>query len=202
MSALTICSCTLNIKDQLGAALGSVEIVMEPRKTQIHSGDSIYIGRPQRNTSAPGIVVQDLLYISKTVAPLTPVTITYTAGGTAGSEVVTLVGTAISVQIESGVSTATQVRTAVLASVTAAALVNVIISGISSTAQVSQSVTALSASYCYLPLSETTTDSQQVIFTINYYDEGKYYNSIIFDPILIPNQAYLDLSTLLTISRG
>lgn len=51
------------------------------------------------------------------------ITVAYTGGATAGSEVVTVVGNAISVQIESGVSTITQVRTAVNAAAPAAALV-------------------------------------------------------------------------------
>lgn len=51
------------------------------------------------------------------------ITIAFTGGGTAGAEVVTVVGNAISVQIQSGVSTVTQVRTAINASVPAAALV-------------------------------------------------------------------------------
>lgn len=51
------------------------------------------------------------------------ITYALTAGGTAGSEVVSVVGNAISVQIESGVSTVTQVRTAINASGAAAALV-------------------------------------------------------------------------------
>lgn len=51
------------------------------------------------------------------------ITVAYTAGGTAGAEVVTVVGNAISVQIASGTSTITQVRTAVNASAAAAALV-------------------------------------------------------------------------------
>jgi hypothetical protein len=50
------------------------------------------------------------------------ITLAYTAGGTAGAEVVTVSGNAISVQIEDGVSTITQVRTALNASVPAAAL--------------------------------------------------------------------------------
>lgn len=52
------------------------------------------------------------------------ITIAFTGGGTAGAEVVTVVGTAISVQIQSGVSTVTQVRTAINASTPAAALVD------------------------------------------------------------------------------
>jgi hypothetical protein len=51
------------------------------------------------------------------------VTYAITGGGTAGSEVVTVTGNAISIQIESGVSTVTQVRTAINASGAAAALV-------------------------------------------------------------------------------
>jgi hypothetical protein len=51
------------------------------------------------------------------------ISVAYTAGGTAGAEVVTVVDNAISVQIESGVSTITQVRTAVNASTPAASLV-------------------------------------------------------------------------------
>jgi hypothetical protein len=53
------------------------------------------------------------------------ITVAYIGGGTAGAEVVTVVGTAITVQIQNGVSTANQVRTAVTASVPASALVTV-----------------------------------------------------------------------------
>lgn len=53
------------------------------------------------------------------------ITVALVAGGTAGAEVVTVSGTAISVQIESGVSTRTQVLTAVQASVAASALVGI-----------------------------------------------------------------------------
>jgi hypothetical protein len=40
------------------------------------------------------------------------ITYTFTGGATAGAEVVTVSGTAITIQVESGVSTATQVKTA------------------------------------------------------------------------------------------
>lgn len=52
------------------------------------------------------------------------ITVRYTAGATAGSEVVTVVGNAITVQIASGVSTRTQVKAALDASSPAAALVD------------------------------------------------------------------------------
>jgi hypothetical protein len=51
------------------------------------------------------------------------ISVAFTAGATAGAEVVTVVGSAISVQIETGVSTATQIKAALDASVAAAALV-------------------------------------------------------------------------------
>lgn len=51
------------------------------------------------------------------------ITIAFTPGATAGAEVVTVSGSAISVQIETGVSTVTQVRTAINAAAPAAALV-------------------------------------------------------------------------------
>lgn len=83
------------------------------------------------------LVVQDLTYTAVTAGTAgNSVTITYTGGGTAGAEVVSVVLNAISVQIQSGVSTATQVRTAVLASGAAVALVGVVVSGTGGTAQV------------------------------------------------------------------
>lgn len=51
------------------------------------------------------------------------ITLAITGGGTAGSEVVTVTGNAISVKVQSGVSTVTQVRTAMQASGPCTALV-------------------------------------------------------------------------------
>jgi hypothetical protein len=53
------------------------------------------------------------------------ISVALTAGGTAGSEVVTVVGNAITVQVENGVSTAAQVKDALDASPEAAALISV-----------------------------------------------------------------------------
>jgi hypothetical protein len=70
------------------------------------------------------------------------ITVAFTGGGVAGSEVVSVVGTAISVQIASGTSTITQVRTALNAS----ALSNVLIlaSGTSSSTMTTAAAIALS----------------------------------------------------------
>lgn len=63
------------------------------------------------------------------------ITIAYTTGGTAGSEVVTVLSNAISVQIASGVSTAAQIAAAIAASGPAAALVTATVYGTSSNPQ-------------------------------------------------------------------
>ena len=65
------------------------------------------------------------------------ITINYTAGGTAGSEVVTISGGGftINVQIQNSVSTAAQIKKAIENNASANQLVNVLISGTSSNAQ-------------------------------------------------------------------
>lgn len=82
-------------------------------------------------------VIQDLTYTAATPGiDGNDVSIAYTGGGTAGSEVVTVVGDAISIQIQSGVSTATQVRTAFNLSAAAVALASVAVTGGGGAAQV------------------------------------------------------------------
>lgn len=209
MSALTICNCVLKIKDQLGNPYGAVggtvstsaaELSFYPRRSQVNSSDALYISKTQRSTAQPGVVVQDLLYIAVATPSSVP-TITYTGGGTAGNEVVTVNGNDISIQIQSGVSTATQVKAAFDASAAAVAVAYCIVSGTGSTAQTTASSTSFSSEYCYLPLSETTTNSQSGIFQLKWTD-GSNYDSVMFDPVKIPNQSFQDLSSLLTVSRG
>lgn len=82
------------------------------------------------------LVIQDLTYTSTLFGVLgNAITIAYTTGGTAGAEVVTVVSQAIGVKIQSGTSTAAQIRTAVMASVAATALVSVAVSGTGSNPQ-------------------------------------------------------------------
>ncbi len=52
-----------------------------------------------------------------------------------------------------------------------------------------------------MTLARSATDNQKVVFTLNYND-GKQFDTIVFDPITIPASASVDLSTLLTVSRG
>lgn len=90
------------------------------------------------------LVVQDLTYTAaKKGQDGNAVSIEYTTGGTAGSEVVTVTGNKVSVKIQSGTSTATQVRAAVNASSPALALVSVALTGTGSSAQVSAVNTVL-----------------------------------------------------------
>lgn len=203
--SLSICNCVLRVRDQASQAFATAELLCEPRKSQMNALDSVYIGHVKRAQSQPGIVIQDLLYIAQT-SPLVPISVVYTAGGTAGSEIVTVLTTTVSslvtVQIQSGVSTALQIRTAVINSVAASALVYCLVSGTSSNTQVTVSSTSLSEDYCYLPLVETTTNSQNVVFSLNWDVAGINSGSTLFDPMLIPNQSFLDLSSILTISRG
>lgn len=81
--------------------------------------------------------VQDITYTAVTRgADGDNITITYTGGALAGAEVVSVVGTDISIQIESGVSTATQVKTAYDLSAPAVALATAAITGTAGDAQV------------------------------------------------------------------
>ena len=87
-------------------------------------------------STAATAVIQDLTYTAvATNQSGNLVNIAYTTGGTAGSEVVTVIGNAISIQIETAVSTATQVKAAFDGSAAALALATVAISGTGSTAQ-------------------------------------------------------------------
>jgi hypothetical protein len=84
----------------------------------------------------PTLVVQDLTYTAISKGSVgEAVTIAYTTGGTAGSEIVTVTGTAISIKIQSGVSTATGVKAKFDASADAIALASCTISGTGGTAQ-------------------------------------------------------------------
>jgi hypothetical protein len=75
-------------------------------------------------------VIQHLLYTAKPIGVLgNNITIEYIGGGTNGSEIVTVSGEAIQVQIEDGVSTAQNIKNAIEANVDANTLVGVLFSG-------------------------------------------------------------------------
>lgn len=208
-SLLTTCNCVLSVRDAAGNPYGAIggtksgsfaELSFYTRKSQINSGDSLYLSKPERSKAMPGVVIQDLTYIAKD-SPTSVPSITYTGGGTAGSEVVTVSGNDISVQIQSGVSTADQVKNAVNASVAASAIVYCIVSDQDARAQVTASKTTFDSEICYIPLTSTNTTNLQGIFQL-VWNDGSNYDTIIFDPVEIPNEDYLDLTTVLTVSRG
>jgi hypothetical protein len=82
------------------------------------------------------LTIQDLTFTWINPGDNNAYTIEYTGGGTAGSEVVTLLGQAISCQIESGVSTANQIKTAFDASGGFNANINTTVSGTGTNTQV------------------------------------------------------------------
>lgn len=84
------------------------------------------------------LVVQDLTYTAVVASGKNGnlVNITYTAGGVAGAEVVTVAGNDIDVQIDTGVSIATQIETAINGSAAALALITVAVTGVGGNTQV------------------------------------------------------------------
>jgi hypothetical protein len=97
--------------------------------------------------TAASLAVQQLTYTADTSGNSgNDISITYTTGGTAGAEVVTVVGNAISVQIQSGVSTRDQIKTKVDASVAASALISVATTG-ANVAQTSATIQYLTGGF-------------------------------------------------------
>lgn len=114
-------------------------------------------------------VIQDLTYTSPTRGTGgNSVTVAYTGGGTAGSEVVSVVGNAISIQIQSGVSTATQIRTAFNAVGAATALATCTVSGTGSNAQTTVSAQSLTGGVN----SAVNTSTDQVTITSHGFTTG------------------------------
>jgi hypothetical protein len=91
------------------------------------------------------VVVQDITYKAAGINYSPPaITIAYVGGGVAGSEMVTIANTTqITVKIQSGVSTATQVLTAINGSASALLLVTGTITGVGGNAQVTASAVPL-----------------------------------------------------------
>lgn len=93
---------------------------------------------------AASLVIQDLtLAADLPGAGANAVTIEYTPGAVAGAEVVSQLGLAFTVQIESGVSTATQIAAALNGFIGFTSNANVTISGVGSNPQVTQAATNL-----------------------------------------------------------
>lgn len=117
------------------AAMANAFFAQAPNPLQTQ-GYLAIIPRLQNVAVNASIQIQDLNYQAvSTGTGGNSITIAYTTGGVAGSEVVTVVANAISVQIASGVSTATQIAAAIAASVDAVALVVATVYGVGSNKQ-------------------------------------------------------------------
>jgi len=107
------------------------------------------VGFQYRATSglAASVVIQDITYTAvATGFDADPdIEITYLDDGSAGAETVSVTDSSIVVHMEDAVSTATQIRAAILASAPALALVTPVISGTASDAQDDQNATGLTA---------------------------------------------------------
>lgn len=100
------------------------------------AGESALAQATTGAAQAATLVKQDLTFTAVTPGSQgNNISIDYTPGGTAGAEVVTVVGTAISVQIDDSVSTATQVKAALDGFPAAAALIATAITGVGGNAQ-------------------------------------------------------------------
>jgi len=127
------------------ALIETSTVLGQPKTTGEGAGYGAFSGGTPGGAVTATKVLQDLTFTAKIPGIQgNGVRIAYTVGATAGAEVVTVLGATISVQIETAVSTATQVRTAILASEAAMSLLaSVVISGTGSNAQVAVAATAL-----------------------------------------------------------
>lgn len=108
--------------------------------------------------------IQDILYTAVDVyTDGNLISIEYVNTGTAGSEVVNVSGTSIQVGIESGVSTADQIVTAITNSVDASVLVSSAVSGTGTTTQVVVTQTFLSGSVIQIDMDEFNGWEEYVI---------------------------------------
>lgn len=107
------------------AASRTIQDLTYTAQTPGSAGNSITLSYVEWTPAqAARVTIQNLEY--QAVASGTggnSITVAYTTGGTAGSEVVSVIGNAISIQIQSGVSTAAQIAARVAASLPASALV-------------------------------------------------------------------------------
>jgi hypothetical protein len=59
----------------------------------------------------------------------------------------------------------------------------------------------ITAGVCTLSLPESATAGTKVVFQVQYVQNDQVYD-ILSEPVTIPNQASLDLSTVFTVNRG
>lgn len=127
-----------------------------------------------RSDQSLGITAQSVLTLQDITYTANPtgyagtagnvITVAYTTGGTAGSEVVTVSGTGISIQIQSGVSTAAQVLAAFNNKATALVLASGSITGVYTNAQTAAASGTLSGGTITLSVPN---DNMQLVYEAN-----------------------------------
>lgn len=139
---------------------------------------------PVTSAVKASLVVQDITYTAVLRGTAgNSISITYTSGGTAGSEVVTVSGNDISIQIEDGVSTATQVKAAFDAESDATDLASAAITGTAGNAQDAATIdylengtnptaAGLDASQV-TSITETAVGSWLIIFKYPFHPNGE-----------------------------
>jgi len=148
----------ININTSIGEINGSSSVNIIPSAIELNNYNGIYV-KPNinlLNSYAAGLfidmsdvtgfagtqsvlTIQDLTYTFNAAGDNNSYTIEYLDDTTAGSENVTISGTDVSVHMESSVSTATQIKTAVDATIGLNAAITVTISGVGSNPQISTS---------------------------------------------------------------
>lgn len=124
-----------------------VGLNLNPQTSSVYSAQLIFASLDSVTTFpgvAASLVIQDLtITVNSTGTAGNAVTIEYVGGGTAGSEVVTNNNLAFTVQIQNGVSTATQVNAALNAYIQFSINLTSVVSGTGSNPQVTQGPTSL-----------------------------------------------------------
>jgi hypothetical protein len=111
----------------------------------VYSGNTATLAFTVPAETAASLVMEDLTFtaVAGQGAAANSITIYKTSTVLAGSEVVSVSGNEITIEMESGASTATEIRTAFLASAEAVALVTCTISGAGANTQTSAAATPL-----------------------------------------------------------
>lgn len=133
------------------------------------------------------LVVQDLTYRAKQPgAEGNLITIAYADTATAGSETVTVTNNAIALSIDSGVTTANQIKTIIEKSVEASALVTVEVSSVGTDAQVTAAATALASGRQSIAITNIpATAANGLIDTVRVYlqDSDTADNAVFVDEV-------------------
>lgn len=127
-----------------GTSGGFKGLAISPVMTNAHYAEGINVDMTNVGTYpgvASSLIIQDLTISFNAAGDNNAFQIRYVDDTTAGSETAALSGQLITVHIESGVSTATQIKAALEANLAFAGALSVVISGVGSNTQVAQAAT-------------------------------------------------------------